>query len=118
MLDGVLDRVGDAAIVAGLGMWALDRAGHAWLLPLTVAAVTGAMMSMATKDRGRLLGLPSAPERMIGWLLGGRDGRLLIITVLAIADLPVWALWAVATTSMVSLVLRVHFVRRVLPPSR
>jgi hypothetical protein len=26
-LDGVLDRVADAAILAGLGLWALD--GHA-----------------------------------------------------------------------------------------
>jgi hypothetical protein len=38
---------------------------------------------MATKDRIAALKLPRAPERRLGFLLGGRDGRLLPVTVLA-----------------------------------
>jgi hypothetical protein len=65
-----LDRVGDAAILAGLGLWVLD--GH-------------------------------APERALGWLLGGRDGRLLLVAVGAVLGAPVAALAAVTATSALSL---------------
>jgi 1L-myo-inositol 1-phosphate cytidylyltransferase / CDP-L-myo-inositol myo-inositolphosphotransferase len=112
LLDGVLDRVGDAAILAGLGLWALDGYDANLVLALTVAATTGALLSMATKDRAAALGLPPAPERTLGWLLGGRDGRLVLVTVGALLGGPIWALAAVTTTSAVSLALRVAFLRR------
>jgi hypothetical protein len=73
---------------------------------------------MATKDRAAALTLPQAPERVLGWVLGGRDGRLLIVTVLALAGLPVAALIAVTATSAVSLAARIAFVRRVVQRSR
>ncbi|HYT79643.1 MAG TPA: CDP-alcohol phosphatidyltransferase family protein, partial [Actinomycetota bacterium] len=113
MLDGVLDRIADAAILAGLGIWALDTASAETSLVLTVAATTGAILSMATKDRAAALTLPQAPERVLGWVLGGRDGRLLLVTGFALAGLPVAALIAVTATSAVSLTARVAFVRRV-----
>jgi hypothetical protein len=75
------------------------------VLVLTVAATTEALLSMASKDRAVALGLPPAPERPLGWLLGGRDGRLLLVAVGA-------ALAAVTATSTLSLGLRVAFVRR------
>ncbi|MFL6186133.1 MAG: NTP transferase domain-containing protein, partial [Actinomycetes bacterium] len=84
LLDGVLDRVGDAAILAGLGLWALDGRPPEGVLVLTVAATAGALLSMASKDRAAALGLPPAPERALGWLLGGRDGRLLLVAVGAV----------------------------------
>jgi hypothetical protein len=43
---------------------------------------------MASKDRAAALGLPPAPERALGWLLGGRDGRLLLVPSFAHAK--VW----------------------------
>jgi CDP-L-myo-inositol myo-inositolphosphotransferase len=113
MLDGVLDRIADAAILVGLGIWALQVASAETCLVLTVAATTGAILSMATKDRAAALGLPQAPERVLGWVLGGRDGRLLLVTGFALAGLPLAALIAVTATSAVSLVARVAFVRRV-----
>jgi hypothetical protein len=67
---------------------------------------------MASKDRIAALGLPSAPERALGFLLGGRDGRLLIIAVCAVVGQPVLALGAVVVTSFVSLGLRAFFVWR------
>jgi len=118
MLDGVLDRIADAAILAGLGIWALDFASVETCLVLTVAATTGAILSMATKDRAAALALPQAPERVLGWVLGGRDGRLLLVTAFALAGLPVAALIAVTVTSAMSLAARVAFVRRVVRRSR
>jgi hypothetical protein len=114
-LDGVLDRVGDAAILAGLGLWAPDGHDARGVLVLTVAATTGALLSMVSKDRAAALGLPPAPERPLGWLLGGRDGRLLLVAVGAVLGAPVAALAAVTATSALSLGLRVAFVRRCCP---
>jgi 1L-myo-inositol 1-phosphate cytidylyltransferase / CDP-L-myo-inositol myo-inositolphosphotransferase len=112
LLDGVLDRVGDAAVLAGVGLWALDGHSSTGVLVLTVAATTGALLSMASKDRAAALGLPPAPERALGWLLGGRDGRLLLVAVGAVLGAPVAVLVAVSATSALSLGLRVAFVRR------
>jgi CDP-L-myo-inositol myo-inositolphosphotransferase len=115
MLDGMLDRVGDAAVIAGLGVWALG-AGNT-LSPevvvwLTVAATAGSLLSTASKDRATALGLPPAPERQLGYLLAGRDGRLLIVAVGSILGLPAAALIAVAATSAASLALRLWAIRR------
>jgi phosphatidylglycerophosphate synthase len=115
LLDGLMDRVGDAAILAGLGLWALDGHGPRGVLVLTVAATAGALLSMASKDRAAALGLPPAPERALGWLLGGRDGRLLLVAVGAVLGAPVAALATVTATSALSLGLRVAFLRR--PPA-
>jgi phosphatidylglycerophosphate synthase len=115
LLDGVLDRVADAAILAGLGLWALDGHDTQIVLVLTVAATAGALLSMASKDRAAALGLPPAPEWALGWLLGGRDGRLLLVAVGALLGAPLAALVAVTATSALSLGLRVAFLRR--PPA-
>jgi CDP-L-myo-inositol myo-inositolphosphotransferase len=115
MLDGMLDRVGDAAVMAGLGVWALGGGstfspeGVVWL---TAAATAGSLLSMASKDRATALGLAQAPERQLGYLLGGRDGRLLIVAVGSILGLPAGALIAVAATSAASLALRLWGFRR------
>ena len=113
LLDGVLDRLADAAILAGLGIWALQETASPELaLALTVSATSGAMLSMATKDRISAYGLPLAPERAIGFLLGGRDGRLLIVAVAAVFGEPLIGLIAVTATSTVALAARVIAVRR------
>jgi hypothetical protein len=51
----------------------------------------------------------------LGWLLGGRDGRLLLVAVGAVLGAPVAALAATAATSALSLGLRVAFLCR--PPA-
>jgi CDP-L-myo-inositol myo-inositolphosphotransferase len=112
LLDGVLDRLCDAAIVLGLASWALAAGTEPrTVLALAVAAAVGSMLSMATKDRIAALGLPPAPERGLGYLLGGRDGRLLLVALAALAGRPVWALAAVTVTSGLSLFLRVLLAR-------
>jgi 1L-myo-inositol 1-phosphate cytidylyltransferase / CDP-L-myo-inositol myo-inositolphosphotransferase len=107
---------GDAAILAGLGLWALDGHDAQVVMVLTVAATTRALLSMASKDRAAALGLPPAPERPLGWLLGGRDEWLLLVAVGAVLGAPVAALAAITATSALSLGLRVAFLRR--PPAR
>jgi CDP-L-myo-inositol myo-inositolphosphotransferase len=116
MLDGVLDRLGDAALLAGLAVWAGAGRPGVGVLVLTVAAVTGSVMSMASKDRIAALALPPPPEHAIGYLLAGRDGRLLLIALAGIAGRPVLGLWMVAATSFAALAVRLFAVRRTVPP--
>src|SRR6266511_1199854 len=113
MLDGVLDRLADAAIMAGLALWALARAPRpSVVLVLAVAATAGALLSMATKDRAAALGLVPAPERGLAFLLGGRDGRLLLVALGSLAGRPILTLIAVTATSALSLALRLLLVGR------
>ena len=95
--------------MAGLGLWGLDGHDPRGVVVLTAAATAGALLSMATKDRAAALGLPPAPERALGWLLGGRDGRLLLVAIGALVGAPITALAAVTATSALSLSLRVAF---------
>lgn len=113
LLDGVLDRLVDAAIVVGLGLWSI-REGHGTttVIVLVAAATAMAILSMASKDRITALGLFPAPERALGWLLGGRDGRLFLIAVVSAIGLPLLALIAVTATAAATLVLRVGAVLR------
>jgi CDP-L-myo-inositol myo-inositolphosphotransferase len=113
MLDGVLDRCADTAIVAGLGVWALTqglRPGPA--LVLTAAATAGSLLSMASKDRATALGLPRVHEWALGLLLGGRDGRLLLVAVFAVVGYPALGLIAITLTTGVTGTLRLYFVLR------
>jgi len=114
LLDGTLDRVADAAILAGLGLWALDAApsSPAVVLLVTLAASFGSLMSMASKDRITAHGLPHANERALSWLLGGRDGRLLLVTIFGVLGLPLAGLAAITATSVLTLTLRLFAVRR------
>jgi choline kinase/phosphatidylglycerophosphate synthase len=119
LLDGVLDRLADAAIVCGLSLWALDSGSAAGpVVALAVAATAGAMLSMATKDRMAALGIPPVPERMIGYLLGGRDARLLIVMVGAVLGRPVPTLVVLTATAVVSLTVRLLLARSALRLAR
>jgi CDP-L-myo-inositol myo-inositolphosphotransferase len=116
LLDGYLDRLGDVALCAGLGLWAVDQgASETWVVLLVVAATAGAVLSMATKDRVAALGLEPPSEQRLGWVLGGRDGRLFVIFVLAVMGRPLWALGVTGATSLLSSALRVGFARN--PPA-
>ena len=113
LLDGVLDRLGDAALVAGLAVWSVSE-GQVFPtegIAIAVAATALSVLSMATKDRVEALGLPPAPERSLNLLLGGRDARLLLVVVGALLGRPAWALLAMILTTGVTLVARVALVR-------
>jgi len=119
LLDGVLDRLGDAAIVGGLALWALDTGSDPGLVAiLAVAATAGAMLSMATKDRITALGIPPMPERWIGLLLGGRDARLLIVAAGSLLGRPAATLIVLIATSGLSLAVRLLLARSALRGAR
>jgi hypothetical protein len=102
-------------VIGALALWAIEAGTDPSVaVALAVAATTGAMLSMATKDRITALGLPPAPERSIGFVFGGRDARLLIVTVFAILGRPSVALASVAITSGASLVIRLYLTRHAL----
>jgi CDP-L-myo-inositol myo-inositolphosphotransferase len=119
LLDGVLDRVTDTVVLAGLAIWAVrDGASPEVTVGLCAAAVAASLLSMASKDRIAALGLAPAPEGMLGWLFGGRDGRLLIVTIGALLGGPVAALAAVVATGALTLVLRLVLVGRLTGSAR
>lgn len=108
LLDGFLDRLGDAALCAALGVWAVDLGtSPGTAVVLTAAATAGSLLSMASKDRMTALGVRGPSERLLGWLMGGRDGRLLAIAVLSIVGRPLVALIVVSVTSLLASALRV-----------
>jgi choline kinase/phosphatidylglycerophosphate synthase len=113
ILDSVLDRVADAAILVALGVWTLNGPlPPAAVLLLTGAALSGAFLSMALKDRAAALRLPGFPERRLGLLLAGRDGRLFLVAVFAVLGQPLPALIAVVATSALAAAVRLYIVWR------
>ncbi|MGH2488906.1 MAG: hypothetical protein ACRDFR_04755, partial [Candidatus Limnocylindria bacterium] len=86
----------------------------ATIVLLAVGATAGSILSMASKDRVAALRIPPAPERWIGFLLGGRDARLLLVAIGALLGLPEVVLAAVAITSGLSLAARLLLTRAAL----
>jgi 1L-myo-inositol 1-phosphate cytidylyltransferase / CDP-L-myo-inositol myo-inositolphosphotransferase len=74
LLDGVLDRVADAAILAGLGLWALGGHGAQGVLALTVAATAGGAVVDGVQGPG---GRPGAATgvRAGAWVAAGWPRR-------------------------------------------
>lgn len=82
--DALLDRVGDAAVIGGMTLYAwLMGAGHA-AVALGFAAVAGSGLSMLVKEKyGTQYQRPYAVEHegRLRWLLLGRDGRLFLALI-------------------------------------
>ena len=82
--DALLDRIGDAALIGGMTLYAwLMGAGHSAVAP-GFAAVAGSSLSMLVKEKyGTQFGRVYFPERegRWRWLLLGRDGRLFLSLV-------------------------------------
>jgi len=82
--DALLDRIGDAALIGGMTLYAwLMGAGHS-AVALGFAAVAGSSLSMLVKEKyGTQFARRWAEERdgRWRWLLLGRDGRLFLSLV-------------------------------------
>ena len=86
-LDSVLDRWMDAALILGLTYSDLDELAVVGGLALTASLVTS-----YTRARAQSLGV-DCPEG-----IGGRDSRILLLVVSAVAGLVWWGLLLVAIT--------------------
>jgi phosphatidylinositol phosphate synthase len=115
-LDSTLDRVGDAAVFAGLAIW-LARGGHQALLAgvTLYCLVAGAMVSYARARAEGLgvradVGLAERSERLVIVLVSAGLTGLGVPFVLAVG------LWALAVLSTVTFGQRVLVVRRAVGP--
>jgi choline kinase len=92
MLDATMDRMVDAAVVAGLGLWLWDDPSRLFrAMIIAMAAVGWAALSLGAKEKWRAipaLERPPDTERRLGILLGGRDGRSLVMALGAVAGRP------------------------------
>jgi CDP-L-myo-inositol myo-inositolphosphotransferase len=114
LLDLVLDRSADVAILAGLARGAGGTTGD-WAAALVAA--NGIVTASVAKERLSAEAVPAADtqrhEAAEGWRrwlmpLGSRDGRLFAIALLGLARRPRLALWALAAHSSLRLVERVR----------
>jgi 1L-myo-inositol 1-phosphate cytidylyltransferase / CDP-L-myo-inositol myo-inositolphosphotransferase len=106
-LDGMLDRMVDAAIVAGLGLWALTKPfGGRTVLLLLAIAIAWAVIAMGTKDASATYSLPHRTEHLLGFMLGARDGRLLLVAGGALLGRPMLAVVTMSTAWVTSVITR------------
>jgi CDP-diacylglycerol--glycerol-3-phosphate 3-phosphatidyltransferase len=110
-LDSTLDRIGDAAIFAGLTIWLVRTRQDALAWVALFCLVAGMMVSYA-KARAEGLGIPcnvgvaERTERLLITLVAAGLTGLGVPYVLAIG------LWVLAVLSLVTFGQRVHAVRR------
>ncbi len=84
LYDALLDRVGEAAIIGGMTVYAWLMGAGVWVVALGFAALAGNSLSMLVKEKyGTQFQRPWAAERegRWRWLLLGRDGRLFLTLV-------------------------------------
>lgn len=84
LYDALLDRVGEAAVIGGMTLYAWLMGAGALAVALGFAALAGNSLSMLVKEKyGTQFQRPWAMERegRWNWLLLGRDGRLFLTLV-------------------------------------
>ncbi len=104
-LDSVLDRFAEAALLAGLAAYFLQR-GDSVSVAVTFVALVGSYMVSYTRARAEGLGL----ECRVG--LFSRLGRFLLLAVGLIVNQPVITVWLLAVLSLATAVQRMIYVYR------
>ncbi len=122
LMDSMLDRVADAAIVGGIGLYLLQGEARWWEIVPVIAAMAGAPMSMMAKDRFSIATgqrwVAGVSDGIARYLLAGRDGRLFIIFLGGIFGQLVLALWYIAIVSALLLGWRMFQIWKHLHPTR
>jgi len=107
-LDATFDRLGEAAMLAAIGL-AFMRDGNELALVATFAAVTGSFLVSYTRAKAESLGLRGD----VGF--GSRVERVVLISVglgLAPWGWLQWPIYALAATAWLTVIQRMLFVRR------
>ena len=115
-LNGLFNRWVDGAILVGLAIWmAQDTfSDRTIFLILATVGIGWAILAMTGTALTAVLHVPAAAERLVGLSLGGRDGRLFLVTAWAVLGHPMIALVAFLVAWAVAVVVRfVLFVRSV-----
>jgi CDP-L-myo-inositol myo-inositolphosphotransferase len=84
LYDALLDRIGEAAVIGGMTLYAWLMGAGALAVALGFAALAGNSLSMIVKEKyGTQFQRPWATERegRWNWLLLGRDGRLFLTLI-------------------------------------
>ena len=100
--DAILDRVGDAALIGGMTLYAWAGGAGRFAVALGFAAVAGSSLSMLVKEKYGTQFLQTWGDERDGrlrWLLLGRDGRMFLALVAGVTGLvePVLAYLAIGT---------------------
>lgn len=124
LLDTILDRYADAAVVAGLLAGALGQSANPLLLvAAALATMAGSPLSALIKDRIQWLEAQQGKSvrynplrddpRWLSWLPVNRDGRCFVIFLAGLIGKPGWALALLAVVVHVAALTRLfHGMRR------
>ncbi len=111
LLDDLLDRMVDAAIVAGMGLWLWDdpsRLFRTLILAMTVAAWP--LIHLAVRKPFQVFEVPhTTGRRPLLVILGSRDVRLALLAAISLFDQPWLALAAGTAAYCLSVLRRVPF---------
>jgi phosphatidylglycerophosphate synthase len=115
ILDAVLDRYADAAILGGMAWWASRHEPLAGALVLGLIALTGAFAISYTRARAEA----TAGVRLNAELLGvaTRDVRLLIAALACLTGLVYWGLAIIAAVTHLTVARRLWLLKRQLDSS-
>jgi CDP-L-myo-inositol myo-inositolphosphotransferase len=120
--DSLLDRLGDGAILVGLGLYAMSESPGPFALVLTGLALLVSPLSMEVKDRffvvyGRQY-VPKDEDCWTQFLLANHDGRMFLICLGGIFALPLVTLGLLVGLGLLQAAYRVWRVRYLEGPGR
>jgi 1L-myo-inositol 1-phosphate cytidylyltransferase / CDP-L-myo-inositol myo-inositolphosphotransferase len=112
-LDATADRMIDAAVVAGVGLWLWVEPSRTFRASIILASAAGwGMIAYRLQDKVSTFELPPTADRPLPLMLLGRDVRMFILAAGSVVDLPLAALAVGVLTYMSSGFLRVVRVLR------
>jgi choline kinase/uncharacterized membrane protein YbhN (UPF0104 family) len=113
LVDSLCDRMVDAAIVAGLWLWAWDDPSRAFRITSILASAVGwGLVAIAARGPFSVFEVPRATEPALWAAIGGRDARMLMLSLGSIANRPIVAFFVGMTTFLGSGMWRMSFVLR------
>jgi choline kinase/phosphatidylglycerophosphate synthase len=88
-LDATVDRMIDAAVVAGVGLWLWVDPSRTFRASIILASAAGwGVIAYALQDKVATFELPSTSERPLALMLLGRDVRMFILSLGSVLSLP------------------------------
>lgn len=116
ILDSILDRYADAAIICGLTFLSYVQKPSPLPLILGALALTGAPLSMLFKEKFKNIFkkeyLPQQEDRWANFLFANRDGRLFVIFLFSLFNFPLIGLTIISINSHLLTLARLCYLKR------